>query len=104
MDDTEKPLSYAFFERMTEPERRHRLVILTRRLDFYLKDHVRQSADSLTFDLEMFEPGRIYHILRDILAYCISARRNYYIDRLNQMTNISPNKKRSAVASGLRVR
>ena len=104
MDDTEIPLSYAFFERMTEPERRPKLIMLTKRLDFYLKDHARQSADCLTFDLEMFESGRIYCILRDILTYCISTRRNYYIDCVNQMTNISPHKKRSAVASGLRVR
>lgn len=76
----------------------------TERLDFYLKDGVCQSAERLEFDLEMFEPGRIYAILRDIGIYCIAARRNYYIDRINLHTNLSPNGKRSAVVSGLRVR
>lgn len=98
------PLSFAFFKRMTEPERIPMLIKYTDRLDFYLKDNACQSADRLEFDLEMFEPGRIYNILRDILTYCIAARRNYYVDRINTCTNLSKNKKRSAVVSGLRVR
>lgn len=98
------PQSFAFFKRMTEPERLPLLENYTKRLDFYLKDHVPQSADRLEFDLEMFEPGRIYAILRNIFFYCIAARRNYYIDRINTCTNLSRNGKRSAVVSGLRVR
>lgn len=106
MDDEKPylPLSFAFFERMTEPERRPLLMKYTERLDFYLKENVIQTVDRLEFDLEMFEPGRIYAILRDIGTYCIAARRNYYIDRINLYTNLSPNGKRSAVVSGLRVR
>ena len=106
MDDEKPslPLSFAFFERMTEPKRRPLLIKYTDRLDFYLKDDACQSADRLEFDLDMFEPGRIYAILRDIGIYCIAARRNYYIDRINLYTNLSPNGKRSAVVSGLRVR
>ena len=69
-----------------------------------MKDDIPQTVNHLEFDLEMFEPGRIYAILRDIYTYCITARRNYYIDRINIYTNLSKNKKRSAVASGLRVR
>ena len=40
MDDEKPslPLSFAFFERMTEPERRPLLIKYTDRLDFYLKD------------------------------------------------------------------
>lgn len=98
------PLSYAFFKRMTEPERLSLLLKYTNRLDFYLKDNAPQTTDRLEFDLEMFEPGRIYAILRDIFFYCIAARRNYYIDRINTGTNLSRNGKRSAVVSGLRVR
>lgn len=103
-EQPELPLSFAFFRRMTEPERIPLLIKYTDRLDFYLKDNVPQTIDYLEFDLEMFEPGRIYNILRDILTYCIAARRNYYIDRINTCTNLSKNGKRSAVASGLRVR
>lgn len=98
------PLSFAFFKRMTEPERISLLIKYTDRLDFYLRDSALQSSEHLEFDLEMFEPGRIYSILRDILTYCIAARRNYFIDRINLCTNLSKNGKRSAVASGLRVR
>lgn len=98
------PRSFAFFRRMTEPDRISMLYQYTDRLDFYLKDNAFQSAEWLEFDLQMFEPGRIYHILRDILTYCIAARRNYFIDRINTYTNLSPNGKRSAVASGLRIR
>ena len=98
------PLSIAFIKRMTEPERISLLIKYTDRLDFYLKDNVPQTIDHLEFDLEMFEPGRIYNILRDILTYCIAARRNYFIDHINTCTNISKNGKRSAVVSGLRVR
>lgn len=91
MDDEKPslPLSFAFFERMTEPERRPLLIKYTDRLDFYLKDGVCQSAERLEFDLEMFGPGRIYAILRDIGIYCIAARRNYYIDKINLHTNLS---------------
>lgn len=103
-EQPELPLSFAFFRRMTEPDRISLLIKYTDRLDFYLKDNVPQTIDHLEFDLEMFEPGRIYNILRDILTYCIAARRNYYIDRINTCTNLSKNGKRSAVASGLRVR
>lgn len=99
-----QPLSFAFFKRMTEPERLPLLHKYTNRLDFYLKDNEPQTIDHLEFDLEMFEPGRIYNILRDILTYCIAARRNYFIDHINTCTNISKNGKRSAVVSGLRVR
>lgn len=99
-----EPLSFAFFKRMTEPERISLLLKYTKRLDFYLKDSVPQTHDCLVFDLEMFEPGRIYAILRDIFTYCIAARRNYYIDRINMCTNLSRNGKRSAVVSGLRIR
>ena len=99
-----QPLSFAFFKRMTEPEKLPLLLKYTDRLDFYLKDDTPQTINQLVFDLEMFEPGRIYAILRDIFTYCIAARRNYYIDRINACTNLSRNKKRSAVVSGLRVR
>ena len=104
VEQPETPLSFDFFKRMTEPERLSQLIYYTDRLDFYLKDNAPQTIDYLEFDLEMFEPGRIYNILRDILTYCIAARRNYFIDRINTCTNLSKNGKRSAVVSGLRVR
>ena len=74
MDDEKPslPLSFALFERMTEPERRPLLIKYTDRLDFYLKDGACQNAARLEFDLDMFEPGRIYAILRDIGIYCIA--------------------------------